>query len=408
MRVLFPGGFENAARLAPLAAFGEQPARQRRGRHEFGRKLRGIDRERARRIAVLLLGRERTRGEQHGALAPVCVAVDHAGRAMAFEDRERALPVARRAAEFEHRLSGPGQRRRILGGLLGGEPRRDRIVAALRLDIEPAQAEQPRILTLRHGAERVLGARAVAIELRGLRAQQQRERRARQALLGIRGVALRGARIARADRDQPARDRIVAPAALALAHGERKQLRRAQQETEQRPQQDRRDRDREDRHHGHHHGGVGAVAEPGDGDLPGPVGEPHDAERKQSCRDEEDENADHARIAPHGAALPSVPTASSASLRAAASAAICACARLIHPSAGARTAGGRAAKLGRRAAKIATRRLRFGARHDRCGVIARRLADRADAHQPLGILLHAIEETFSARRAACGIEHRSG
>ena len=63
------------------------------------------------------------------------------------------------------------ERRRILGGLLGGEPRRHRVVAALRLDIEPAQAEQPRILTLRHRAERIFRARAVTVELRGLRAR---------------------------------------------------------------------------------------------------------------------------------------------------------------------------------------------------------------------------------------------
>ena len=113
------------------------------------------------------------------------------------------------------------------------------------------------------------------------------------------------------------------------------------------------------------------------------------------------------RAPAHGAALPSAPTASSASLRAAASAAICASAFLIQPCAGARTAGGRLAKLGQRAGEIAVRRLHVGARDHRRGIVARRLVDRADAHQPLGILLQAVDEAALARRAARGIEHRS-
>src|SRR5947209_6183447 len=43
-------------------------------------------------------------------------------------------------------------------------------------------------------------------------------------------------------------------------------------------------------------------------------------------------------------------------------------------------------KLGHGAGNIALRRPRFGARDDIGGIVAPRLVDRSDAHQPLGIL----------------------
>src|SRR3954464_14299370 len=51
----------------------------------------------------------------------------------------------------------------------------------------------------------------------------------------------------------------------------------------------------------------------------------------------------------------------------------------------------KSAELGHCTRKIAMLRLRVGARHNGCGIISRRLVDRADAHQPFGILLDAIE-----------------
>ena len=70
----------------------------------------------------------------------------------------------------------------------------------------------------------ILGAGAVAGELRGLRAQQQRERLARCDLLGIVGSMQRRARIARADRDQPARNRQVALAPRRSRKEQREQF----------------------------------------------------------------------------------------------------------------------------------------------------------------------------------------
>ena len=73
-------------------------------------------------------------------------------------------------------MRGPGRRRRQLDRFLRDHHGADRIVGALRLDEQAAQAEQPRILALGHGAEGALRLVAIAVELGRLRVQQQRER----------------------------------------------------------------------------------------------------------------------------------------------------------------------------------------------------------------------------------------
>ena len=265
---------------------GEQPAGERRGRHQVGRELRRLERERARDVALLVLDGERARGEQHGALPAPGVA-RRSCRCLRWLSRIASAPSQSPAAQRNSSTACPAQA--SAGASLAACSANSRAATgSLRRcasTIQPAQAEQPRVGALRHGAERLLGAGAVAIELRGLRAQQQRQRLARQALLGVRGIALRGARVAGADRDQPARDRLIALAPLAFAQRERKQLaasatakRTSDHSTTAAIATDA------DRHDGDHHRGVGAIAEPGDRDLPGPVGEPHDAEREQSPR----------------------------------------------------------------------------------------------------------------------------
>ena len=114
--------------------------------------------------------------EQHRALAAVGILVDQPAAAVALQRLERARPVAVGAVEIERRLSGPGERRRRLGGLLGITAGGGHIVAPLRLDEQAVQAQQLGLRAVRHGAERRIGAAARAGELRGLRLQQQRQR----------------------------------------------------------------------------------------------------------------------------------------------------------------------------------------------------------------------------------------
>ena len=192
----------------------------------------------ARVVALGLLGGERARGEQHRALAAVFRLVDQAVAVVAVERRLRAGPVARRAAEFQRRLAGPAERGRGVRRLLGEGARGDRILPPLRLDVEAAQAEQPGVVALGHLAERVLGGGAVARELGDLRVEQERERLAGGDAVGFVGGSARGAHVARADRDQAARDREIAAHAAAVAEEGGDEVGRAQEEAHDRPEED--------------------------------------------------------------------------------------------------------------------------------------------------------------------------
>ena len=90
-----------------------------------------------------------------------------------------------------------------------------RIVAALRLDEQAAQAQQPSVLALGHRAERAVGAVVVTFELRRLRLQQQRQRivghKARRRV----GMFAGRSTVAMADRQQAPGDGLTT-ARLAL------------------------------------------------------------------------------------------------------------------------------------------------------------------------------------------------
>ena len=117
MRIDRPRRLQDLARLALLARFRQPPPGQRRRRHQIGRELDRFQHRRARGVAVDLLQRQRAGGQQHRALAAI---VGLLQRALHVIERiERAGPVGGGAAIVEHRLSGPGQRRRRLGRFLG-------------------------------------------------------------------------------------------------------------------------------------------------------------------------------------------------------------------------------------------------------------------------------------------------
>ena len=175
--------------------------------------------------------------------------VDEPVLLVALERPERADPVAGRAAQLQHCLPGPGQRRRAPGCFLRISQRRGGVVAALRLDEQPAQPEDLGVGSPRHGAERFLRRRAVAVKLRGLRRQQQRERLVGREAVDLAGELARSAHVARSDRNKPSGNGGVAAGAAPLAEGQREKVGRAQQRAEQRPQHDR--------HHRHRDHGAG-------------------------------------------------------------------------------------------------------------------------------------------------------
>ena len=201
---------------------------------------------------------------------------------------------------------------------------------------------------------------------------------------------MRGRSVARADRDQAARDREIAAHAAAVAQKHRDQVGRAQDGAHDRPQHARQQRRRGDRDSRHHHRGLDAVALPDDRDVARTVGEPDGAERQQ--RDQREKKKTRIIGArPHGAAF-SAATASAASRRLASTAASRASALAIQASAGARASAGSLASSASAPAILpcaarCSMRVRI-ARGRRRAV----LADRADAHELLGVGLQPVEK----------------
>ncbi len=161
---------------------------------------------------------QRAGGEQHRALTAIGFLVERG--LLAFEQRQRTGPIAGEAAEFEHGLAGPAKRRVVARRFFGKSMGAGVIAAPLRLDEQAAQAERLGVGAARHIAENAVGRVAIAAELRRLCAQQQRQRFGRRQTLGVGGVLARRGEIAGADRNQPARDRLIgAFTAAAGANG---------------------------------------------------------------------------------------------------------------------------------------------------------------------------------------------
>jgi hypothetical protein len=212
MRVGAPRRLDDARGLAPLARGVEQTAGERGRRNELRRELHRFRRERFRAFAIGLLGRQRLRREQHCALATIGGLVEQVAPHIVLEPGERAGPVAGGAAEFEHRLPGPGGDRAGVGlrRLLGIGERGGGVVPPLRLDEETMQAERAGVGAPRHLLEGGAGGGAVAGKLRRLRGEEQSERLAGRQAVGLVGEAARGAHVAGADRDQALRHRAIA------------------------------------------------------------------------------------------------------------------------------------------------------------------------------------------------------
>ncbi len=212
-------------------------ARQHRGRDQRRRQFYGLHDDLARQVAVEVFQLQRARRQQHAALAPVSHLVDQTGSEVVVENRQRAGPVALGAAISQHGLRRPGRSRRKLQRLLGDGHGGERVVGALRFDEQSAQPEQPRILALRHGAEGALRALAVAVQLRRLRVQQQRQRIVSGMTPRDVGMGAGGAGIAVADREQSLGDGVPAPRMTPLAPRAAYPGRRAPEPAQDRPRQ---------------------------------------------------------------------------------------------------------------------------------------------------------------------------
>ena len=186
MRIVLPRRADHARGFAQFAGFGEEAPGQRGGGNEIGRELHGFQREDFRIVAIGMFERQRARGQQHGALAPIIGLVGGGRLPVAIEHVERAGPVAGGAAQLQHGLAGPGQRRRRLRGFLGIEVR-----AALPSARRCASKNRPRrpssLVSARPAMVRKVFSAAARLprELRGLRAQWKRQRLGRRQPLRV-------------------------------------------------------------------------------------------------------------------------------------------------------------------------------------------------------------------------------
>ena len=185
-----------------------------------------------------------------------------------------------------------------------------RIVGALRFDEQSAQAQQPRVLAFGHGAEGALRAVAVAVELRRLRVQQQRQRIVRGMAARDIGMAAGGGGIAMADREQPLGDGMAAARLTAFAPAAPETLRRAPQRAQDGPRQHGRDNDDAERQREHRQRGLDAPAAPRQHDVAALIGNPGRARRCE--RDQHQEQNDPIHECPIAPASASAAMASAA------------------------------------------------------------------------------------------------
>ena len=261
------------------------------------------------------------------------------------------------------------------------------IVAAVRFDEKAMQAERLGVGAARHGAKGALGAVAVAGELGRLRAQQQRQRLARSEAVGIGRKFSRGVDVAGADRDQTVGDRRIGARAAALAPPLGQHGRRAHDGADNAPDDQQSHQRRQHRGGHHHQRSFDAKALPGDDHVARPVGEPGHAERQHPDHNEKKDDADHC-----GFGLLSAASASAASFRLAAMAALRACAFSTHAAASGFAGVGQFGDVGECRGDVGMRRIDADPRHHRGRIVARRRIDRRDADEALRVALEPAEE----------------
>jgi hypothetical protein len=187
----------------------------------------------------------------------------------------------------------PGGGRRDLQRFLGRGDRLQRIIAALRLDEQAAQAEQPRVFALGHRIERAMRAGAVAGELRCLRGQHQHQRILRGMPFRDAGMAARRLLIAGADRDQPLGDRIAAAGFAARPGRESHPPRQAPERAEHGPEQHQRGDGETEAEHGDRQGGADPPAAPHQRDVAALVGDPGGRQARRADQRQKDDNPHH-------------------------------------------------------------------------------------------------------------------
>ena len=194
-----------------------QFAADRGGGDQARREVERLARQRQRALGVAFGALHGERGLQHRPPAVGGRLVEQPRLGVGLDGGERVRPIGAPRVVVEHGLRRPRQRRARIGAPRVVE-RGLRLAGAARLDMQPAQAQQMRVLARQHFIEGGDRAGAVAGELRRLRAQKLGQRFLAEIFVGLDGVAAGLARVAGADGDHAARQRrktLFAPAGAA-------------------------------------------------------------------------------------------------------------------------------------------------------------------------------------------------
>ncbi len=229
-------------------------------------------------------------GLQDSAQAVGARLVDQFRRRIGFDGRERARPIAARGAIVEDRLRGPWQGAMLMR-LDGMGERRLVVAAPARLHMEAAQPQRMGVAAVEHVPEGGFGARAIAGELRRLRAEQARQRLRADQPVRFGGMSARGAGIARADRHHAARQGREPLLTPARATGKRDERGSAQHKKEDAPK-----RDRQHRHPGDHDRQIrlDPIAEEREcNSVAWVLGDPRQAQRDEAQQGEKEQQANH-------------------------------------------------------------------------------------------------------------------
>ena len=159
--------------------------------------------------------------------------VDQAAGVIAIQHIQRAVPVAGRAPQLQHRLTGPARGRTVGSRFLRAGLRGPDVATPPCFDEQAVQADKLGVGPARHGTERFVGGRTIAGKLRGLRREQQRQRLGGGDPARLGGELAGNAQIAGADSDQPFGNGLIAAHAAPVANEALQQIWRVDNRTDQ-------------------------------------------------------------------------------------------------------------------------------------------------------------------------------
>jgi hypothetical protein len=237
-------------------------------------------------------------GEQHGAAAVGCFALDLPGGFLRLDQLQGGVPLATLGKFLDSRLGSPGQ----LGCRCGRPPGimacGIAIPESLGLQVETPQAQQSHFRIVQHRLEFRAGRLVIPLEQRGLCIEQVNQRLLVRTDELCRLLALPACQggITGAGSDHASRKCLVAAVAPAGAKMPRNGIGAVPERLQQPPCDHRCGHDGDHRHCRDHEAHLVLVAIEGDDDFARPVRKPRKAKGKGEDDEKEEQDTDHGRL----------------------------------------------------------------------------------------------------------------